>query len=55
MTSRLFTRVAACTKVANAAGPRGVAPSRKGFGTATLLDAARQFGQHVAVGYDPNG
>jgi PAS domain S-box-containing protein len=36
-------------------GPPVVIPTRKGFGSAILLDAAKQFGQHVAVDYDPDG
>jgi two-component sensor histidine kinase len=30
-------------------------PSRKGFGTAILIDAAKQVAQNVSVNYDPNG
>jgi PAS domain S-box-containing protein len=36
-------------------GPTVSAPRRKGFGSAILLDAAKQFGQHVALNYDPDG
>jgi PAS domain S-box-containing protein len=30
-------------------------PKRQGFGSVILLDGARQFGQHVALNYDPEG
>jgi PAS domain S-box-containing protein len=30
-------------------------PKRKGFGSVILLDGAKQFGQHVALNYDPDG
>jgi PAS domain S-box-containing protein len=36
-------------------GPPVVLPSRKGFGTTILLDAAKQFGRHVALNYEPDG
>jgi two-component sensor histidine kinase len=36
-------------------GPKVSAPNRKGFGSAILLDAAKQFGQQVNLNYDPDG
>jgi two-component sensor histidine kinase len=36
-------------------GPIVLPPTRKGFGGAILLDAAKQFGQHVALNFDPLG
>jgi two-component sensor histidine kinase len=36
-------------------GPPVVVPSRKGFGTAILIDAAKQLAQNVSVNYNPNG
>jgi two-component sensor histidine kinase len=36
-------------------GPPVVVPSRKGFGTAIIIDAAKQFAQNVSMNYDPNG
>ena len=36
-------------------GPRVSAPRRTGFGSSILLDAARHFGQHVALDYNPQG
>lgn len=36
-------------------GPRVSGPGRKGFGSAILLDGARQFGAHVALNYEPEG
>jgi anti-sigma regulatory factor (Ser/Thr protein kinase) len=36
-------------------GPPVVVPSRKGFGTAILIDTAKQLAQNVSVNYDPNG
>ena len=36
-------------------GPLVSAPTRKGFGSVVLLDAAKQFGQRVAVDYAPQG
>ena len=36
-------------------GPLVSQPTRKGFGSIILLDAAKQFGQRVAVNYDPQG
>ena len=36
-------------------GPPVVQPTRKGFGSVILLDAAKQFGQHVATNYEPQG
>jgi two-component sensor histidine kinase len=36
-------------------GPPVLVPSRKGFGTAILIDAAKQVAQDVSVNYDPNG
>jgi PAS domain S-box-containing protein len=36
-------------------GPRVSPPTRKGFGSAILLDAARLFGSHVSMNYAPEG
>lgn len=36
-------------------GPLVSEPTRKGFGSLVLLDAAKQFGQRVAVDYAPQG
>jgi two-component sensor histidine kinase len=36
-------------------GPLVSAPTRKGFGSVVLLDAAKHFGQRVAVDYAPQG
>ena len=36
-------------------GPTVSEPERKGFGSAILLDGARQFGAHVALNYEPEG
>ena len=36
-------------------GPRVSAPRRTGFGSSILLDAARHFGRHVALDYNPQG
>lgn len=36
-------------------GPTVSAPKRKGFGSAILLDGAKQFGAHVALNYEPEG
>ena len=36
-------------------GPMVSGPKRKGFGSSILLDAAKHFGQHVALDYDPQG
>lgn len=36
-------------------GPRVSAPKRTGFGSTILLDAAKHFGQHVALDYNPEG
>ena len=36
-------------------GPRVSAPKRTGFGSSILLDAAKDFGQHVALDYNPQG
>jgi PAS domain S-box-containing protein len=36
-------------------GPIVVPPQRKGFGTVILIDAAKQFGQHIALDYEPDG
>ena len=36
-------------------GPRVSAPKRTGFGSSILLDAAKHFGQHVALDYNPQG
>jgi PAS domain S-box-containing protein len=36
-------------------GPTLSPPERKGFGSAILLDGARQFGAHVALNYEPQG
>jgi two-component sensor histidine kinase len=36
-------------------GPIVLPPQRKGFGTAILIDGAKQFGQHVALDYEPDG
>jgi len=36
-------------------GPHVSAPTRKGFGSVILLDAAKQFGEHVALDYAPLG
>jgi PAS domain S-box-containing protein len=36
-------------------GPIVSVPKRKGFGSVILLDEAKQFGQHVALNYDPQG
>ena len=36
-------------------GPRVSAPKRTGFGSNILLDAAKHFGQHVALDYNPQG
>jgi two-component sensor histidine kinase len=36
-------------------GPRVSTPKRKGFGTAILIDVAKQFGEHINLSYDPEG
>jgi PAS domain S-box-containing protein len=36
-------------------GPQVIAPSRKGFGSVILLDAARKFAQNVVLNYDSHG
>lgn len=36
-------------------GPRVSAPKQTGFGSSILLDAAKHFGQHVALDYSPQG
>jgi PAS domain S-box-containing protein len=36
-------------------GPIVLPPQRKGFGTVILIDGAKQFGQHVALDYEPDG
>jgi PAS domain S-box-containing protein len=36
-------------------GPPVTVPTRKGFGSVILLDAAKQFGEHVALKYDSQG
>lgn len=36
-------------------GPPVTKPTRKGFGSVILLDAAKQFGQHVIANYEPHG
>ena len=36
-------------------GPIVSTPKRKGFGSAILLDGAKQFGAHVALNYQPEG
>ena len=36
-------------------GPQVTKPTRKGFGSVILLDAARQFGQRVVANYEPHG
>ncbi len=36
-------------------GPQVTAPTRKGFGSVILIDAARQFAQSVALDYAPRG
>lgn len=36
-------------------GPPVSAPTRRGFGSVILLDAARQFGQHAALNFEPEG
>jgi PAS domain S-box-containing protein len=36
-------------------GPIVLPPQRKGFGTVILIDAARKFGQHVQLNYEPDG
>jgi PAS domain S-box-containing protein len=36
-------------------GPLVSQPTRKGFGSVILVDAAKQFGQRIAVNYDPQG
>ena len=36
-------------------GPPVAEPTRKGFGSRLLIDAARQFGMDVTVSYDPQG
>jgi PAS domain S-box-containing protein len=36
-------------------GPQVTQPTRKGFGSVILLDAAKQFGERVMVDYDPQG
>jgi PAS domain S-box-containing protein len=36
-------------------GPTVTPPSRRGFGSVILLDAAKQFGQNVALNYAPDG
>jgi two-component sensor histidine kinase len=36
-------------------GPRPTPPSRKGFGSAILFDAAKQFGESVQANYAPEG
>ncbi len=36
-------------------GPSVAKPTRKGFGSVILFDAARQFGMDIDVNYDPNG
>jgi two-component sensor histidine kinase len=36
-------------------GPPVLVPSRRGFGTAIIIDAAKQFAQNVSMSYDPNG
>ncbi|HET7912673.1 MAG TPA: sensor histidine kinase, partial [Pseudolabrys sp.] len=36
-------------------GPPVVQPTRKGFGSVVLFDAARQFGMDIDVKYDPEG
>jgi PAS domain S-box-containing protein len=38
-----------------AGGPPVSEPTRKGFGSAIILEAAKQFGQEVAIEYDPLG
>ena len=36
-------------------GPLVSQPTRKGFGSVILVDAAKQFGQRIAVNYEPEG
>jgi two-component sensor histidine kinase len=36
-------------------GPPVSKPTRKGFGSFILLDAAKQLGQSVTLDYDPHG
>lgn len=36
-------------------GPPVSEPTRRGFGSAIILEAAKQFGQEVAIEYDPVG
>jgi two-component sensor histidine kinase len=36
-------------------GPPVTVPTRKGFGSAILGDAAKQFAQNVSVDYNPKG
>jgi two-component sensor histidine kinase len=36
-------------------GPAVAIPTRKGFGSVILLDAAKQFAEHVAMDYAPRG
>jgi PAS domain S-box-containing protein len=36
-------------------GPKVLPPKRKGFGSVILLDAAKQFGKHIALDYEPDG
>ena len=38
-----------------AGGPKVSAPKRKGFGTAILHHLAKQYGQQIRMGYDPEG
>jgi PAS domain S-box-containing protein len=36
-------------------GPLVLQPTRKGFGSVILVDAAKQFGQRIALNYEPDG